>query len=86
MGSIGSCVVALAIAFVPAAAMGQRSGDAYIEGRLTGLQQQLANLSTRIEQLRRQDQQFQQQLDAMQKRLEPRLERLEKGGPRSGRR
>jgi TolA-binding protein len=73
-------VVALAVLLLPAAAFAQRSGDpAYIEGRLNGLQQQLADLSARIEQLKIQDQQLQQRLERMRTNFEARLEQREKG-------
>ena len=77
-----------AIFLVPTAAIGQqRSIDtAYVERRLSALQQQLADLNARLEQIRAQDQQLQQQLEIMRKKWEARLERLEKGGARSGRR
>lgn len=77
-----------AIFLVPTATIGQqRSIDsAYVERRLSALQQQLANLNARLEQIKVQDQQLQQQLEAMRTKWEARLERLEKGGSRSGRR
>jgi TolA-binding protein len=79
---------ALAIFLAPTAAIGQqRSIDtAYVERRLSALQQQLANLNARIEQIREQDLQLQQQLEAMRTKWEARIGRLEKGGSRSGRR
>lgn len=78
----------MAAFLVPAATNAQqRSVDtAYVERRLSALQQQLANLSARIEQLRAQDQQIQQQLEGMRTKLDARLERLEKAGSRTGRR
>ena len=67
---------------LPGTAFAQRGGDAaYIDGRLSGLQQQLAELSARIEQLKIQDQQLQQQLERM-RNFDARLDRLEKGGGR----
>ena len=72
---------------LPGTAFAQRGSDAaHIEGRLSGLQQQLAELSARIEQLKIQDQQLQQQLERMRTNFEARLDRLEKGGAGSGRR
>ena len=80
-------VVVVAILLVPATAVAQRSGDAaYIAGRLTGLQQQLAELSARLEQLKIQDQQLQQRLEEMRTNFEARLDRLERAGARPGRR
>jgi len=76
-----------AYATAPVSAVAQRSGDAaYIAGRLTGLQQQLADLSARLEQLRIQDQHLQQRLEEMRTNFEARLERLEKAGAGPGRR
>ena len=79
-------VVVVAILLVPAT-VAQRSGDAaYIAGRLTSLQQQLAELSARLEQLKIQDQQLQQRLEEMRTNFEARLDRLERAGARPGRR
>jgi TolA-binding protein len=73
-------VVALAVLLLPAAAFAQRSGDpAYIEGRLSGLQQQLADLSARIKELKIQDQQLQQRLERMRTNFEARLGQRENG-------
>ena len=72
---------------LPGIAFAQRASDAAnIDGRLSGLQQQLADLSARIDQLKVQDQQLQQQLERMRTNFEARLNRLEKGGAGSGRR
>jgi TolA-binding protein len=75
-------LIVLTGVLLPSTAFAQRGGDAaYIDGRLSGLQQQLAELSARIEQLKIQDQQLQQQLERM-RNFEARLDRLEKGGGR----
>ena len=51
--AVSPYVVVVAILLVPATVVAQQSGDAaYIAGRLTGLQQQLADLSARLEQLK----------------------------------
>ena len=85
--AVSPYVVVVAILLVPATVVAQRSGDAaYIAGRLTGLQQQLAELSARIEQLKIQDQQLQQRLEEMRTNFEARLERLERAGAGPGRR
>jgi TolA-binding protein len=88
MKAICAGLGAVAILLLPTATIAQqRSVDtAYVERRLSALQQQLANLSARLEQIRAQDDQFQQQLEGMRTKLEPRLERLEKSGSRTGRR
>ena len=79
--TVSHYVVVVAILLVPATAVSQRSGDAaYIASRLTGLQQQLAELSARLEQLKIQDQQLQQRLEEMRTNFEARLEQLEKAG------
>ena len=54
MKAVHPCVVAATVLLLPADAFAQRSGDpAYIEGRLTGLQQQLADqLQERLDGLR----------------------------------
>jgi TolA-binding protein len=74
MKAVQPCVVAAAILLLPAAVFAQRSGDpAYIEGRLNGLQQQLADLSARFTELKIQDQQLQQRLERMRTNFESRL-------------
>jgi TolA-binding protein len=74
MKAVHPCIVAAAILLLPTAAFAQRSGDpAYIEGRLTELQQQLADLSARIKELRIQDQQLQERMERMRTNLETRL-------------
>ena len=78
--AVHPCVVAAAILLLPAAAFAQRSGDpAYIEGRLNGLQEQLADLFARIKELKIQDQQLQQRLEGMRTNLEARLGQRENG-------
>ena len=73
-------VVALAVLLLSAAAFAQRSGDpAYIEGRLSGLQQQLGDLSARIKELKIQDQQLQQRQERMRTNFEARLGQRENG-------
>jgi TolA-binding protein len=68
------------ILLLPAAVCAQRIGDpAYIEGRLNGLQQQLADLSARIKELKIQDQQLQERLESMRTNFEARLGRQENG-------
>ena len=85
--AVSPYVVVAAILLAPVSAVAQRSGDAaYIAGRLTGLQQQLADLSARLEQLRIQDQHLQQRLEEMRTDFEARLERLEKARAGAGRR
>jgi TolA-binding protein len=80
MKAVHSCVIATAICLLPAAAFAQRTGDpAYVEGRLNGLRQQLAELSARIKQLQAQDQQLQQRLESMRANFEARLEQQENG-------
>jgi TolA-binding protein len=80
MKAVHPCVVAAAILLLPAAAFAQRSGDpAYIEGRLNGLRQQLADLSARINELKVQDQQLQQRLESMRTNFEARLGQRENG-------
>jgi TolA-binding protein len=80
MKAVHPCVVAAAILLLPGAALAQRSGDpAYIEGRLKGLQQQLADLSTRIKELKIQDQQLQERLESMRTNFEARLGQQENG-------
>jgi len=75
-------LIVLTGVLLPGTAFAQRGGDAaYIDGLLSGIQQQLAELSGRIEQLKIQDQQLQQQLERM-RNFEARLDRLEKGGGR----
>jgi TolA-binding protein len=76
-------LIVLTGVLLPGTAFAQRGGDAaHIDGRLSGLQQQLAEHSARIEQLKIQDQQLQQQLERMRTNFEARLDRLEKGGGR----
>ena len=78
--AVHPCVVAVAILLLPATAFAQRSGDpAYIERQLSGLQQQLADLSARIKELRIQEQQLQQRLDNMRSNFEARLGQQENG-------
>ena len=85
--AVSPYVVVVAILLVPATVVAQRSGDAaYIAGRLTGLEQQLADLSARLEQLKSQDQQLQQRLEEMRNNFEARLERLERPAGGRGRR
>ena len=80
MKAIHACVVAAAILLLPAAAIAQRGIDpAYIEGRLNGLQQQLADVSARIKELKIQDQQLQQRLENMRSNFEARLGQQENG-------
>ena len=80
MKAVHPCIVAAAILLLPTAAFAQRSGDpAYIEGRLTELQQQLADLSARIKELRIQDQQLQERMERMRTNLETRLGQQENG-------
>jgi TolA-binding protein len=87
MKAIICYLIVLTSFLLPGTAFAQRGSDAaYIEGRLSGLQQQLADLSARIEQLKIQDQQLHQRLQRMRTNFEARLERLEKGGAGSGRR
>ncbi|WP_395710029.1 hypothetical protein [Reyranella sp.] len=88
MKTVGLYACVSTIFLVPTATNGQqRSVDmAYVERRLSALQQQLATLNARLDQIRAQDQQLQQQLEALRTKWETRLERLEKGGNRSGRR
>jgi TolA-binding protein len=58
----------------------QRSVDpAHIEGRLNGLQEQLADLSARIKELKIQDQQLQQRRERMRTNFEARLGQQENG-------
>ena len=84
--AVSLCVVAAAILLLPATLGAQQRGDATnIQGRLVGLQQQLAELSARLEQLRAQDQQLQQRLEEMRTSIDARLERLERGGAGPGR-
>lgn len=79
--AVSLCVVAAAILLLPAGlAAQQRNDPGNIQGRLAGLQQQLAELSARLEQLKRQDQQLQQRLEETRASIEARLERLEKAG------
>jgi len=86
MKAVHPCVVAAAIFLLPPAAFAQRSGDpAYIEGRLNGLRQQLADLSARIKQLEVQDQQLQQRLESMRTNFEARLEQQKNGAKRKAR-
>jgi TolA-binding protein len=74
MKAVHPCVVAATVLLLPADAFAQRSGDpAYIEGRLTGLQQQLADLSARIKELKIQNQQLQERLETMRANFETRL-------------
>ena len=80
MKAILCYLIVLTGVLLPGTAFAQRGGD--IDGRLSGLQQQLAELSARIEQLKIQDQQLQQQLERMRTNFEARLDRLEKGGGR----
>jgi TolA-binding protein len=80
MKAVHPCVVAAVILLLPTAAFAQRSGDpAYIEGRLNGLQQQLADLSARIKELKVQDQQLQERLERMRTNFEGRLGQQENG-------
>ena len=80
MKAVHPCIVAAAILLLPTAAFAQRSGDpAYIQGRLTGLQQQLADLSARIKELKIQDQQLQERLETMRANFEARLGQQENG-------
>jgi hypothetical protein len=80
MKAVHPCVVAAAILLLPDAAFAQRSGDpAYIEGRLSGLRQQLADVSAQIKQLEVQDQQLQQRLESMRTNFEARLGQQENG-------
>jgi hypothetical protein len=66
MKAVHPCVVAATVLLLPADAFAQRSGDpAYIEGRLTGLQQQLAD-------------QLQERLETMRANFEARLGQQEK--------
>ena len=82
MKAILCYLIVLTGVLLPGTAFAQRGGDAaYIDGRLSGIKQQLAELSARIEQLKIQDQQLQQQLERM-RNFEARLDRLEKGGGR----
>lgn len=69
--------IAAAILLLPTSTFAQ--DRAYIQGRLDGLQRQLADLSSKIDQLKAQDRQLQQQLEGMQGKFDARLERLEKG-------
>jgi TolA-binding protein len=85
MKAVHPCAVAAAIFLLPAAAFAQRSGDpAYIEGRLNGLRQQLADLSARIKQLEVQDQQLHERLERMRTNFEARLGQQENGARRRG--
>jgi TolA-binding protein len=80
MKAVHPCVVVAAILLLPDATFAQRSGDpSYIEGRLNGLRQQLADLSARIKQLEVQDQQLQQRLESMRTNFEARLGQQENG-------
>ena len=79
--AVRTLVVVVALLLMPGTVAAQRSGDAaHIAGRLTGLQQQLAELSAHLEQLNIQDQQLQQRLEEMRTNFEARLERLERAG------
>ncbi|MGD9884903.1 MAG: hypothetical protein AB7F22_35675 [Reyranella sp.] len=78
MSTIARAWVAAAIMLLPTSTPAQNAF--YIQGRLDGLQRQLADLATLIEQLKAEDQQLQQQLESMRTKFEARLERLEKGG------
>ena len=80
MKEVRPCIVAAAVLLLPLAAFAQRSGDqAYIEGRLNGLQQQLGDLSSRIKELKIQDQQLQERLERMRTNFEARLGQQEHG-------
>lgn len=80
-------IVVLAVLLVPATVGAQQRGDpTNIQGRLAGLQQQLAELSARVEQLKVQDQRLQQRLEEMRNNIDARLDRLEKAGARPARR
>ncbi len=88
MKAVGIWIGVMALFLVPALAIGQQRGvdAAYVERRLSGLQQQLADLAAHIDRLKAQDQQLQQQMKVMRTALEARLERLEKGASRPRRR
>jgi TolA-binding protein len=87
MKAILCYLIVLTAFLLPGTAFAQRGSDAaYIEGRLSGLQQQLVDLSARLEQLKIQDQQLQQRLEEMRTKFEARLGRLESVGAGSGRR
>lgn len=88
MKASGIWIVVMAVCQVPALAIGQQRGidAAYVDRRLSGLQQQIANLAAHIDRLKAQDQQVQQQMNVMRAALEARLERLEKGVSRPSRR
>jgi hypothetical protein len=80
MKTVHSCIVASSVLLAPAAAPAQRTGDpAYIGGRISGLQQQLADLLARIKELKVQDQQLQERLENMRANFEARLEQQENG-------
>ena len=80
MKAVHPCVVAAAVFLLPAAAVAQRGVDpAHIEGRLNGLQEQLADLSARIKELKIQDQQLQHRLERMRTNFDARLEQRENG-------
>lgn len=76
-----SLSLAIALATLPGAALGQGSGATpYIEDRLSQISRSIADLQSRTVQLQKQNQQLQLQLDKMRSSYESRLERLEKGG------
>jgi TolA-binding protein len=75
MSSVARAYVAATILLLPTLAFSQ--DGFYIQGRLDGLQRQLADLAARVEQLRAEDQQLQQRLESMRTKFEARLERLE---------
>ncbi len=78
-------ILTAAVVLLPFAAAAQRSGDtAYIEGRLKGLQQQVAELSARVERLRAQDQELQRRLESMRTKVEARLQPLAQRGTARG--
>jgi len=78
MSSVARAWLAAAILLLPTSAFAQ--DGFYIQGRLDGLQRQLADLAARIDQLKADNQQLQQQMESMRTKFEARLGRLEKGG------
>jgi TolA-binding protein len=88
MKAVGTWIGVMAVFVMPALAIGQQRGidAAQVDRRLSGLQQQLADLAAHIDRLKAQDQQLQQQMKVMRASLDARLERLEKGASRPGRR
>jgi TolA-binding protein len=76
--SAACACIAAAILLLPIPTVAQ--DRTYIQGRLDGMQRQLADLSAQIERLKVQEQQLQEGLESMRRKSEARLDRLEKGG------